>query len=271
MDKNSSKFTILFATGVCVVLAVLLASTYNGLLDRIKANEEFDRQTNILIALGLYDKVADADKSRKDLEDLFENRVRSKILKIVYGPVTREVMRRGDVIEETVPGVVRIEETDHDISELAQLERELQPQTDADYEYAPLYVSIDADDEPLAYSIPISGRGLWSTLRGYLALQKDLDHVQGITFYSHKETPGLGGEVDNPNWQAQWRSKRVRNDKGELVSVTVKKGKVVESEAGAVHKVDGLSGATITSNGVTKFVRADLEKYEVYFQELRGK
>ena len=113
--------------------------------------------------------------------------------------------------------------------------------------YRVLAVGKTDDGKPI-YVLPISGKGLWSTLYGFLALEGDANTVRGITFYQHGETPGLGGEVDNPQWQAAWKGKTILDDKGGLVSVTVKKAKIDPSiPAEKHHYVDGLSGATITS------------------------
>ena len=134
----------------------------------------------------------------------------------------------------------------------------------------PIYRRKSPSGETEAWCIPISGYGLWSTLYGFLALEPDLNTVKGITFYSHAETPGLGGEVDNPSWQAQWPGKQILDARGQLVGVSLKKGAVDESiPFEQAHQVDGLSGATITSNGVTNFVLSDLQRYEPYFVKHR--
>lgn len=98
--------------------------------------------------------------------------------------------------------------------------------------------------------IPIRGRGLWSTLYGYIALTEDASTVSGITFYQHKETPGLGGEVDNPDWKAQWPGKPAIED-GQVVIEVKKQGKVTDSQ----RQIDGMAGATITTRGVHRLVR----------------
>ncbi len=85
-------------------------------------------------------------------------------------------------------------------------------------------------------------------LKGYLALEPDFETVAGLTFYEHKETPGLGGEVENKTWKAQWDGKKVY--KGEDVELHVVKG-AADNE----YEIDGLSGATITSNGVTNMIK----------------
>ena len=98
--------------------------------------------------------------------------------------------------------------------------------------------------------LPIRGRGLWSTLWGYIALSKDANTIHGITFYQHRETPGLGGEVDNPRWKAQWRGKQAIRD-GEVVLQVMRWGQVTDPS----RQIDGLAGATITTAGVDRLVR----------------
>ena len=102
--------------------------------------------------------------------------------------------------------------------------------------------------------LPVHGYGLWSTMHGFLALERDLDTVAGIGFHEHAETPGLGGEIDNPRWQAGWVGKRLYDDGGDL-ALQVLKGRVPEGAPDPEHKIDGLSGATLTTRGVQNLVR----------------
>ena len=119
--------------------------------------------------------------------------------------------------------------------------------------------------------LPIEGKGLWSTLYGFIALDADLDTIRGITFYEHKETPGLGGEVDNPRWKALWRDRRAFGEGGERVP----RIEVIRGQAGPPaedpYRVDGLSGATMTSRGVGRLVRFWLgeEGFAPYLDTLR--
>ena len=119
--------------------------------------------------------------------------------------------------------------------------------------------------------IPVEGKGLWSTLYGFLAIDSDTTTIRGISFYKHGETPGLGGEVDNPAWKARWVGRKAFDDRFEPV-IKVIKGKAGTPEEDP-HKVDGLSGATMTSNGVTELVRKGLgEKgYGDYLASIRAK
>lgn len=102
--------------------------------------------------------------------------------------------------------------------------------------------------------LPIYGKGLWSTLYGYLALQADLTTIAGIGFYEHRETPGMGGEVDNPRWRAKWRGKLAFDERGEL-ALRVLGGTVDPTSPVAVHRIDGLTGASATTRGVDGLVR----------------
>jgi Na+-transporting NADH:ubiquinone oxidoreductase subunit C len=119
------------------------------------------------------------------------------------------------------------------------------------------------------YAIPIAGKGLWGTMYGYFAIEPDAETVKGITFYKHKETPGLGAEVDKDWFKNNFIGKKLTDKNGELVSIEVVKGYVSKTDPEAPHKVDGISGATITGTGLTTFLKSDLEKYEPYFARVR--
>lgn len=114
--------------------------------------------------------------------------------------------------------------------------------------YMLVYVAKKAG-RPNILVLPVYGKGLWSTIYGLLALKRDLRTVAGITFYQHGETPGLGGEIDNPDWQSLWHGKKVIDADGRVV-IDVIKGQVDLAVPDADHQVDGLAGATLTSKGV---------------------
>ena len=133
------------------------------------------------------------------------------------------------------------------------------------------YLLAYKSSNPEAFIIPISGKGLWSTLFGYFALEMDLNTVIGITFYKHGETPGLGGEVEKKWFQNNFVGKKIFDQAGEFVSIKVVKGKVNDVYSGEAlnHGVDGISGATVTSRGVSDFLKRDLLKYEQYLKNNR--
>ena len=108
---------------------------------------------------------------------------------------------------------------------------------------------------------------MWSTLYGYFAIEPDGMTAKGITFYAHKETPGLGGEVDKSWFQNNFVGKRFIDDKGNLVGIKVVKGK---ADVNSDYEVDGISGATITSKGLETFLVDDLRKYEPFFKKIRN-
>jgi Na+-transporting NADH:ubiquinone oxidoreductase subunit C len=171
------------------------------------------------------------------------------------------VDQNGNVIEEDAdPTTINLEEQDGQVLEAKKRNASLD---ELSLKY-PVFVT--PREQPFqAYCIPIYGKGLWSTLYGYLALESDANTVRGITFYKHGETPGLGAEIENPNWQKEFVGKKILDDQGELVSIEVVKGRAPEE---SLHQVDGLSGATITSRGVQTLVKDALTKYRPYFEQI---
>jgi Na+-transporting NADH:ubiquinone oxidoreductase subunit C len=124
---------------------------------------------------------------------------------------------------------------------------------DVNRESFSIYKVID-DDRIEMLVLPIEGKGLWSTMYGFLALDgRDPKTVRGIAFYEHGETPGLGGEVDNPRWRALWNGRQAFDENFNPV-ISLAKGPAGSAKDDP-HRVDGLSGATMTSNGVTAMVR----------------
>ena len=131
---------------------------------------------------------------------------------------------------------------------------------------APLYVWYDSENKIQKVVLPIRGYGLWGTLYGYLSLDSDLNTIKGIEYYDHKETPGLGGEVDNPAWKSDWNGKKVYSDEGNVM-LYVTKGPSTND-----YEIDGISGATLTSNGVTNMIKYWLgsEGFGPVLQKLRS-
>ena len=256
MNTSSNGYVLCFAIGVCVVISSMLAVTANALKPAQEAAKELDRQKNMLIAAGLVQPTE--AKAPAELRSLFEQRVKEAVL-------------------DTQAGQIVAGKTSKDLADLnkvavAEAKASGGDEKAAARRYRGIAVGAGADGKPDTYILPISGKGLWSTIKGYLALERDLDHVRGVTFYEHGETPGLGGECENPNWCALWKGKSVLDEQHRVIGVGVKKGKVDEAvPAEKKHKVDGLSGATITSNGITKFVKSDLEAFDKYLQTVRPK
>lgn len=119
--------------------------------------------------------------------------------------------------------------------------------------------------------LPIHGYGLWSTLYGFISLKGDANTIEGLGFYQHGETPGLGGEVDNPRWKSQWEGKVVYGMDLSEPQIRLVKGGVNENTKMREHKVDALSGATLTSRGVEDLVNYWMgdRGYAQYLKNLR--
>lgn len=134
----------------------------------------------------------------------------------------------------------------------------------------PIFLVGDADNIE-KYSIPFKAYGLWSWVYGYLAIKGDGNTVLGMTVYSHAETPGLGAEVEKKWFQDQYIGKLITDIDGNFVSVGVAKGKAKDSvsEEKLANYIDGISGATVTSKGMEKYMKLDLEKYEKLSSKLR--
>ncbi|MFT7534915.1 MAG: Na+-transporting NADH:ubiquinone oxidoreductase subunit C [Hyphomicrobiaceae bacterium] len=240
-NTNSNSYVMTFAVILCVAVSSVLAMLATVLKPTQQAAAEFDRQKNVMMAAGMIER-GDV-RLREELQKLYVDRVKQ-------------------VVIDTRNGT----EVEGDVDALNAAAAEKDPKDASRYRSIEQALTVDGKIDALI--MPVSGKGLWSTLYGYLALDADKNHVKGIQFYKHGETPGLGGEVENVKWTSMWIGKEILNDKGELVSVTVKKGKVDQSiPREKKHYVDGLAGATITSNGVSKFVLRDLKAFGSYLQK----
>lgn len=119
------------------------------------------------------------------------------------------------------------------------------------------FYTYGSPERPEGYVFPVSGKGVWSTINGFIALEPDKNTIKGISFYDHGETPGLGGEIEKDFFARRFVGKKIFKD-GELVSVTIAKNKLLEQSE---HAVDGLSGASLTTGSINRFLRDDLTEY----------
>jgi Na+-transporting NADH:ubiquinone oxidoreductase subunit C len=244
--SRDNLYTFFFAAVVCVVCSFLLSLSSMGLKERQELNRRLDIRKNILKALNLLPTKAEALEWHEKNADGNAPYSYEKTLESIYNQNIKELVvdPEGAIIEGVSP---------------ADLGRE-----DSGKRLA-LYQKIE-NNKYSAFVVPVSGKGLWSTIYGFIALEKDLKTVIGITFYEHAETPGLGAEIEQPFFTEAFRGKKIRDASGKLVSITVAKGKV-ENSPGMVpeHSVDGISGSTLTCNGVTNLIRNSLLMYEPYF------
>ena len=252
--QRSVLYTILFATAICIVCAVVVSSSAVSLKEKQTVNATLDKQKNVLYAAGLLDPKSKV--SEAEVQERFES-IEMKVIDL----------RTGEAVPDVDPLTFdqRKEAMRADSSHPA-------PENRSRIQRLPdraLVYEVMGDDGSLdGVVLPIEGYGLWGTLYGFLALESDLDTVLGITYYDHKETPGLGGEVDNPGWKAKWPGRKVFGD-SEEPQLTVIKG-AAGPPATDPYEVDGLSGATITARGVTNMVHFWLGEngFEPYLQNL---
>ncbi len=237
--QPSARYTIGFTAVVSVVGSIFVASTAVLLKDRQEANKLLDRRTKVLDVAGL---VAPGERvSADEVNARFDTSIRSLIVDLESGE----------------------EATDVDIDAFDQRAATQDPATSRSApqnaagiaripERALLYHVVDGD-EITSIILPIEGQGLWSTMYGFIALSADLETINGITFYEHGETPGLGGEIDNPLWKASWQGRKAFDEQW-APRIEVIKGTAPPADQ-APYQVDGLAGATLTARGVSDTVR----------------
>ena len=247
MKRDTIGGTILVALVLCVACSVLVSSAAVGLRSMQDANKKLDQQRNVLLAAGVDVDAMSADEILAMFGD--ESKVERILVDLSTGePVDTEAA--GIDLDTYDPKKAA---KSPELSERVNGEGGPTPGVSRREKYAFVY-KIKDSEEGDQFVLPVYGKGLWSTLYGFLALKDDIRTVGGITFYEHKETPGLGGEVDNPAWKAKWPEKRLFDDDWNI-ELEVIKGEVDTNSAGAEYKIDGLSGATITSRGVSNLVQ----------------
>lgn len=232
--QHSNAYTFRFAAMVTIVCSILLAGAATLLKPRQDENKLLDKKKNILISVGI--KPANGNSfTRSEINETYAKKIKELVIDL-----------NGNIVEGKKP------------SDLDPLQ---------DTEMLPVYEN-EEGEEINAYVIPVSGKGLWSTIYGYMALSSDGVTVKGITFYSHGETPGLGGEIGKEWFTNNFIGKKITDENGNLVSITVVKGKVDPNSENAIHEVDGISGATLTARGVTNFLKKDLQTYEPFLRTI---
>jgi Na+-transporting NADH:ubiquinone oxidoreductase subunit C len=253
--EHSTRHTVIFTTLLCVVFSVMVSSVSVALKDRQQENRRLDKIKNVLSVAGL---IQPGEKlSREELSRRFEKNLVPKIVDLETG----QFVERAEPMLYDQRKAAKDPQRSHPAPENRAKVRRVPDE-------ALVFLLMDGD-ELQGVIIPIEGYGLWSTLYGYLALEPDTRTIRGLTYYEHGETAGLGGEVDNPRWKALWPG-RLAYDEEWQPEIRVKKGR-----AGPVaedpYEVDGLSGATITSNGVTNMLRFWLGEngFATFLAELR--
>ena len=233
-NNDTVKKTLLVAFFLCLVCSVLVSGSAVLLRPLQEKNRQLDIKKKLLLTAGLIRQNADPST----IEKAFEN-VDALVVDLTTGQsvehLSAETFDQERAAKDAKLGLAIAADKD-----LAGIKRRSR--------YAKVYL-IKRGNQLDQIVLPIKGKGLWSTLYGFLALEADTRTVRGLGYYQHGETPGLGGEVDNPRWKNQWRGKIVYSDDFRPI-IDVVKGQVVPNNPHANSQVDGLAGATITANGV---------------------
>ncbi|HHX33971.1 MAG TPA: Na(+)-translocating NADH-quinone reductase subunit C [Gammaproteobacteria bacterium] len=239
-QRESTSRTLTVALLVCLVCSVFVAGAAVALRPIQTENRLLDKQRSILAIAGL----GDSSMSSAQVKSMFDEQIKARLVDLETGKFSdaHDPVSFDPLASSRDPELSKALAGSDDIASIKRRER-----------YSTVYV-VEHDGQLDTLIIPVRGYGLWSTLHGFIAVKGDLNTVAGFGFYEHGETPGLGGEVDNPKWRDLWLDKNLF-DSNDKVAIRVVKGNVDQSSPTAVNQVDGLAGATLTSNGVTHLVQ----------------
>jgi len=224
-SRDSIANTLLVAIGLSFVCSILVATTAVVLKPVQQRNEDEFRQRIILEVAGLM-------QPDVSIETLFAA-IETRMVEIDSGDYVADLSAADSALSVAIPA-------ESDIANIRQ--RAV---------YSPVYL-VREGGELRQIILPVHGSGLWSTMYGYLSVGTDGNTVNGLRFYSHAETPGLGDQVDKPAWRAQWVGKQLYDDNG-VARIEVVRG--VAQDRNSRYEIDGLSGATLTGRGVSQLVR----------------
>lgn len=235
MDRNSNGYTFIFATVMVVVVGTLLALAATSLKSMQDENVKKEKMQNILASVGVS---VDRDAAEKE----FDNVIKEKLTLKSDGSVDASVLAFN-----------------------VDLKQELTKP--AEKQSFPLYIA--EKEGKKFYIIPLRGSGLWDAIWGYVALDDDMNTIEGAVFDHKGETPGLGAEITQKWFQERFSGEKIKNESGEIVGVVVAKGNNGNSKDD--NKVDAISGATITGDGVTAMIKERLSHYKIYFDSQKSK
>lgn len=238
--QRETLYIIGFSAAVCGICSILVAGAAVALKDRQEENAVLDRQKKVLVVAGL---MQDGEKiTAEDVRSRFDANIQPEVIVLKTGEAAPDVSPQTFSQKKEMSDPTLSHEAPPNAAKVSRLP-----------EHAMVY-RVVKDGVMQSVIFPVEGKGLWSTLYGYVALEKDLNTVRGLTFYAHGETPGLGGEIDNPKWKALWPGRKVFKDGSAEPQIQVIKG-AAGSPQEDPYEVDGLSGATITSRGVTHLMQ----------------
>lgn len=237
-NKNDSFIkTLAVAVGVCLVGSIVVSASAVYLKPIQQKNKLLDKQRNILAVGGI-------EAKGSEIESKFKQLVETRVVDLATGKFTSAVdantYDQRKAAKDPKQNVVLKPEED-----IARIRTRAK--------YASVYLFKNDDGSVKSYVLPLHGYGLWSTMYGFIAIEPDLNTVSGLNFYSDGETPGLGGEINNERWKAQWKGKVIYNESGQpVIQVTKFGGITPENKA---YSIDGLAGATLTTQGVDNLIK----------------
>lgn len=242
MDVNSNKYTFIFATVMVIVVAASLAFAATSLSERQEINHRAEKMQDVLSSIGI--KTVEEDGKEVFLSrDLAEENYQKYI-------VEELALRSDGSIDESINAF------DVDLGQ--ELKKPV------DKQVFPLYIA-EVDGERF-YIVPLYGSGLWDAIWGYISLKDDVNTVQGTIFDHKGETAGLGAEITKDWFQDSFIDEKILDKEGDLLGISVVKGYTGGRDK-EDHAVDGISGSTLTANGVQNMIQERLKHYVPYFQE----
>ena len=235
MNKQSNLYIFVYSSVMVVVVAALLSLASTALRPFQQKNIETEKRLDILRSVGAAQEVSSASNKHEYVADEFNKLIVEQLV----------VNRQGDRVEGVDPFTVNLK------VEFAKPDAE---------QNLPVFVA-QLDDGSRKYILPLLGRGLWGPIWGYISLKDDYNTIYGATFAHKAETPGLGAEIANLDFQEQFKGKEIFQD-NKFVSISVVKGGARPDNA---HGVDAVSGGTITSQGLEDMIKDCLRGYQEFF------
>ncbi|MFV0590273.1 MAG: NADH:ubiquinone reductase (Na(+)-transporting) subunit C [Draconibacterium sp.] len=232
MNRNGNTYTVLYAAIMVILVAAILASVAMALKPKQVRNVEIEKKQSILASVNIESTAADAEK-------IYAEKIVSQYVVNVSGDQVE-----GDAFNTDLK------------KEYAKPANEM---------HLPVFEC--QTDQGVKYVLPLRGTGLWGPIWGFIALNEDMNTIYGANFDHQGETPGLGAEIATSAFEKQFIGKKLFDDKDQLVSIIVAK---VGQEAPADHKVDGISGGTITSKGLEKMLLDDFTRYEEFLKKKKS-
>lgn len=238
LPNDSVQKTVIVALAVALVCSVVVTTTVVLLKPLQQGDIAQERQRNILEVLGMPPEDKSMDAQFRGIEARLVDLATGDYVRVDdIDPGTYDAVKAAANAELSIPVP-----PDRDVASIGSREK-----------IAAIYL-VRRDNKLKYLILPVRGLGMYSTLYGLLALEADANTIFGFSVYQHAETPGLGGKVDDPKWRALWKGKAIFDETGTL-RIQVVKGSVDANKPGAMHEVDGLTGATITSRGVNNMLR----------------